>query len=190
MSSRKIVKLQSMILVFLLAGVLAVAAGASAQDEPTPAPEPAPAQPAPEPAPEPAAATTEPAAAVPAVAETPAPVEEAEPAVAAIPVVYRDKTKIDVEGKSEIAGVVELVVRPNQEDPTLVRVNVVAKTNAKKITKDLVKELTFALGDRYKVNQSGDRTIVVKTKKKGVPPVAITLKTQSLAGVSVMISKG
>ena len=51
-------------------------------------------------------------------------------------------------------------------------------------------QLVFVLGDRYKVKQTGDKTILVKTKNKKMPPVAISLMTQNLAGVSVMIGQG
>jgi antitoxin component of MazEF toxin-antitoxin module len=54
----------------------------------------------------------------------------------------------------------------------------------------LLKELDFAIDDRYKVKRSGDKKIVVKTKKKNNPSIAITVTIQSLSGVSVTVSNG
>jgi hypothetical protein len=200
MTARDDVKLHPVLLMALLAIVVAVVPSVYAQDEPTPVPEPAQEEPSatpdePTPAPEPVkeepTAETEEAEPAVAAAPTAEPVEAAaaEPAVAAIPVIYRQKTLIKVDGKAQANGVVELVVQPQGGEATKVRVNVLAKTKPKKITEDLAKELDFAIDDRYKVNRSGDKKIVVKTKKKN-PPIAITIKTQSLSGVSVMVSNG
>ncbi len=52
-----------------------------------------------------------------------------------------------------------------------------------------MEQLIFGLGDRYKVKQTGDKTILIKAKKK-TPPVSISLMTQNLAGVAVMIGQG
>jgi len=200
MRERDSVKLHPVLLMALLAIVLVASSLVYAQDEPTPVPEPAQEEPAatpdeptlaPEPAKEEPTAETEEAEPAVAAAPTAEPVEAAaaEPAVAAIPVIYRQKTLIKVDGKAQANGVVELVVQPQGGEATKVRVNVLAKTKPKKITEDLAKELDFAIDDRYKVNRSGDKKIVVKTKKKN-PPIAITIKTQSLSGVSVMVSNG
>ena len=159
------------IAVLLLVVATAVAAPVHAQEEPTPVPEPAQEEPA-----------AKPEAAEPAAEPE---VEEAE-----VPTVYRDKTQITINGRAEMNGYIELIVQPNNEDPTKVRANIVAKTKTKKITKELASQLVFGLGDRYKVKQTGDKTIVVKRKNKKVPPVAISLMTQNLAGVSVMIGQG
>lgn len=165
--------LASTLMAFVVLGLVMVSP-AQAQEEPTPVPEPA--------QEEPAAAEAAPVAAP----EEPA---EPEPQEATVPVVYRQKTLITVNGRAEMNGFVELVLTPNGEDPTKVRANIVAKTKTKKITKELTNQLIFALGDRYKVKQTGDKTIRVTAKKK-MPAVAIELKTQNLAGVSVMIGQG
>ncbi len=134
---------------------------------------------------EPEAAAEPAAAAVPAAA----PAEEAEPPVAAIPIIYRKQTLIKIDGKAQANGVVEFVVQPQGGDPVKVRVNVLAKSKPKEITDDVLKELDFAIDERYKVNRSGDQKIVVKVLKKN-PPIAITVKTQSLSGVSVTVANG
>ena len=157
--------------VLFLIVVAAMAAPVCAQEEPTPVPEPA----QEEPTAKPEASTS---------ADEPE-IEEAE-----VPIVYRDKTKITINGRAEMNGYIELVVQPNNEDPTKVRANIVAKTKTKKITKELVSQLVFGLGDRYTVKQTGDKTIMVKRKNKKVPPISISLMTQNLAGVSVMIGQG
>lgn len=209
MIPRDSIKLYSVMLMSLLAIVVFAVPTVFAQEEPTPVPEPAQEEPVaapeeptpvPEPAPaEPAAEPEEPAPAAQPEAEepaaAPAPAVAAEPAQepelkeASVPTVYRDKTRITVNGRAERNGFIELIVKPNEEDPTKVRANIVAKTKTKKITKELVDQLIFALGDRYKVNQTNDKTILVKSKKK-MPPVSISLMTQDLAGVSIMIGQG
>jgi hypothetical protein len=163
------------VVALLLFFVVLVAVPICAQEEPTPVPEPAQEESATKPENTPAAEET--------TAEPE--IEEAE-----VPTVYRDKTKITINGRAEMNGYIELVVQPNNEDPTKVRANIVAKTKTKKITKELVSQLIFGLGDRYKVKQTGDKTIMVKRKNKKVPPVSISLMTQNLAGVSVMIGQG
>ena len=182
-------KLYPLILMSLLAVIVAVAPGVSAQEEPTPVPEPT----APAAAEEPAAAAEEPeTSAEPAETEPAAAVEpavEPEPAMAAIPMVFRHKTRIEIKGRSEVKGAIELIVQVQGEEPTKVRVNVLAKDKAKPITADLAKEIAFAVDERYAVKQSGGTKIVVKTKKKN-PPISISVATQSLSGVSVMISNG
>jgi hemolysin activation/secretion protein len=159
---------------FLIVAV-AMAAPVSAQEEPTPVPEPA---------------QEEPAAKPEATAPAEEPAAEPEIKEAEVPIVYRDKTQITINGRAEMNGYIELIVQPNNEDPTKVRANIVAKTKTKKITKELVSQLVFGLGDRYTVKQTGDKTIMVKRKNKKVPPVSISLMTQNLAGVSVMIGQG
>lgn len=181
-------KLYLELVMSLLVVVMVVAVPAGAQEEPTPVPEPAKEEPATEPEKEEPAAEPEPAApAEPAVAAKPA--EEAEPSVAAIPINYRQKTLIKIDGKAQAKGVIELVVHPQGGEPTKVRVNVLAKAKPKAITSDLLKELDFAIDDRYKVNRTGDQKIIVKALKKN-PPIAITVTTQSLSGVSVTVGNG
>ena len=200
MNARNEAKLYPELLMALLAIVVLAVPSVYAQEEPTPVPEPA--QEEPTPVPEPAAqaepaAAAEPAqpvaAAEPAAAEAEAapaePAQEAEPAVAAVPVLFRHKTLVKIDGKAQAKGALELIVQPQGGDATKVRVNVLAKAKPKSITNDLLKELDFALDDRYQVNRSGDKKIVVKTKKKN-PPIAITVTTQSLSGVSVTVGNG
>ncbi len=174
------------VLMSLLVIVVAMAVPAVAQEEPTPVPEPAAEEPAAPAEPEEPEAAAEPAA---AAAPAAVPVEEPEPPVAAIPINYRQKTLIKIDGKAQANGVVEFVVQPQGGDPVKVRVNVLAKSKPKAITEDVLKELDFAIDERYKVNRSGDQKIVVKTLKKN-PPIAITVMTQSLSGVSVTVGNG
>jgi hypothetical protein len=182
----------------VLLGLLVLALPAAyAQEEPTPVPEPANDEPAAAAPAEEPKAEAEPAAeapadepeaeAVPAAAAAPA--EEAEPPAAAIPINYRQKTLVSVDGKAQANGVIELVVQPQGGEPTKVRVNVLAKAKPKSITDDLLKELDFAIDERYKVNRKADKKIVVKVLKKN-PPIAITVTTQSLSGVSVTVGNG
>jgi hypothetical protein len=190
------------VLFAFLAIVMVVTVPAVAQDEPTPVPEPSPAEPQAEPEeppdepeePQPVAATeppAEPAAGeAPAPAATPEPVADPVPAPPAAPKVYRQKTLVEVDGRSELKGVLELVVQPKGEDPVLVRVNILERTKAKKITEDLLQQIDFALDDRYKVKRTGDRKISIKIRKKTMAPLAVELKTQDLSGVAVRISNG
>lgn len=176
------------ILMSLLVIVIALAVPAGAQEEPTPVPEPAQEEPAAAAAQEEPEAAAEPAAtAAPAAA---APAEEVDPPVAAIPITYRQKTLITIGGKKAQAnGVVEFIVQPQGGEPVKVRVNVLAKSKPKATTSDVLKELDFAIDERYKVNRTGDRKITVKALKKN-PPIAITVKTQSVSAVSVTVANG
>jgi hypothetical protein len=104
------------------------------------------------------------------------------------PKVYREKTKITVEGRAEADGVVELVVEPAGSEPNAVRLNVLKKTKAKKLAKELATQLEFALGDGYKVKRWGDKEIRLTTKGKAAA-VSITLGAQQLPGVGITIGK-
>ncbi len=104
------------------------------------------------------------------------------------PKVFRDKTKITVEGRAEADGVVELVVEPDGSEPNAVRVNVLKKTKAKKLARELATQLEFALGDGYRVKRWGDKEIRVTTKGRAVA-VSITLGAQQLPGVGIVIGK-
>lgn len=104
------------------------------------------------------------------------------------PKVFREKTKITVDGRAEADGVVELVVEPQGSEPNAVRVNVLKKTKAKKLAKELATQLDFALGDGYKVKGWGDTEIRVTTKGKAAA-VSITLGAQQLPGVGITIGK-
>jgi len=170
MKARSDVTLSLVVSMALLAAVIFAVSSVAAQEEPTPVPEPA----------------QEESAEAPAAAE---PAEEPEPPVAAIPITYRNKTLLTIDGKAQANGVVEFIVQPQGGEAVKVRVNVLAKAKAKAITDDVLKELDFTIDERYKVSRSGDKKIVVKVTKKN-PPIAITLKTQSLSGVSVTVSNG
>jgi Na+-transporting methylmalonyl-CoA/oxaloacetate decarboxylase gamma subunit len=182
MTSRKNVPSYCVLSMALLAVVVFAVGSVAAQEEPTPVPEPAKEEPAAAPAPAEPAVAPEPAAAA-------EPAEEPEPPVAAIPITYRNKTLVTVDGKAQANGVVEFIVQPQGGEAVKVRVNVLAKAKAKEITDDMLKELDFTIDERYKVSRSGDKKIVIKVTKKN-PPIAITLKTQSLSGVSVTVSNG
>ncbi len=186
MNPRWNVRLSLIVPMVLTAMMVLAAPGAFAQEEPTPVPEPAEEAPVAAAAPEVPEAAAEPTA---AAAPAAAPVEETEAPVAEIPIIYRKQTLIKIDGKAEANGVVELVVQPQGGDPVKVRVNVLAKSKPKEITSDVLKELDFAIDDRYKVSRSGDQKITVKALKKN-PPIAITVKTQSLSGVSLTVANG
>ena len=182
MNTRNRANLYPISLMVLLGLLVLALPAAYAQEEPTPVPEPANEEPAAAAQAEEPKAEAEPAAAA-------APAEAAEPPVAAIPINYRQKTLVSVDGKAQTKGVIELVVQPQGGEPTKVRVNVLAKAKPKSITDDLLKELDFAIDERYKVNRKADKKIVVKALKKN-PPIAITVTTQSLSGVSVTVGNG
>ncbi len=197
MNTRNRANLYPISLMVLLGLLVLALPAAYAQEEPTPVPEPANEEPAAAAQAEEPKAEAEPAAEAPAdepkaeaePAAAAAPAEAAEPPVAAIPINYRQKTLVSVDGKAQTKGVIELVVQPQGGEPTKVRVNVLAKAKPKSITDDLLKELDFAIDERYKVNRKADKKIVVKALKKN-PPIAITVTTQSLSGVSVTVGNG
>jgi hypothetical protein len=167
----RLLTLRSNALTLALVITLAVFAApqTAAQEEPTPVPE----------EPETTAEGTAPEE----------PVGEPEPDEQKIPMVYRERTLVSVDGRAEMNGILEFVVQPHGEERVKVRVNVVAKTKDKKIVKELVHQFTFALGDRYKVKQSGDRNIRITAKKK-TPPLAVNLWNQQIAGVAVGVGNG
>jgi hypothetical protein len=183
-------------MLMMVVAAMVIAGPVLAQEEPTtPAPEetPVPAATPEEPAaPEAAApeeAPAEPAAEPAAAEEEAAPQEPAGPSEPAVPTVYRDKTMVEVRGKAENNGQLKLVFEPNGEDGTVVTINIVERTNAKKITNEIEQQLKFAVDPRYVVKRKGDRQILVKGKK-GAPAAAIKIESQALSGVAVMISRG
>jgi hypothetical protein len=188
MNSRSNDKLVPAILTALFVVVVFAGPSAFAQEEPTPVPEPAKEEPAAVAEPEEPKTASPPTAAAASVAAAPA--EEPDPPMAAIPITYRQKTLITIGGKkAQAKGVVEFIVQPQGEEPVKVRVNILAKSKPKATTSDVLKELDFAIDERYKVNRTGDQKITVKALKKN-PPIAITVKTQSLSGVSVTVGNG
>ena len=156
--------------VVLLCGALAglCGAGALAQEEPPPA------RPTETGADEAKSADAEAAKATPAQAS---------------PETFLPAMSVLVDGKSQAAGVLILVFEPAGGEATQVRVNVVPKTPAKKITEDLAKELTFATGDAYKVKQAGSKKVTVKARSKQVAPFSLRIEQQTVNGVSLRISK-
>lgn len=139
----------------------------------------------------PAAAQEEPAAEEQAAAQTPAPASDPEPAapqMAEAQKVFRSAATVIVDGKAEVNGVLTMTFEPNGGQAKQVRINVVAKANAKKIGKELANQFAFTVGSDYKVKGDGNK-VVVKAKNKKVAPFWIGIDEQALTGVSVRVTK-
>ena len=111
-----------------------------------------------------------------------------EPAQAQAQRIFRDASKIIIDGKAEANGVLGLTFEPQGGEAKLVRVNVVAKTKPKEIAKDLAKQLEFTVGSSYKV-KSNDNKVTVSLKNKKAPVFYLGIEEQALSGVSVRITK-
>jgi len=122
-------------------------------------------------------------------AEEAAPTAPVAPQQAQAQRVFRHSYVVIIDGRAEVNGVLTMVFEPNGGEAKQVRVNVMAKTNAKKIGKDLANQLAFAAGSDYKVKGNGAK-ITVKAKSKKAAPFWIGIEQQSLTGVSVRITKG
>jgi len=140
-------------------------------------------------------AQEEPAPTEPAAQTAPKPATPAEPAEPAAPQqaqaqrVFRSAWDVIIEGKSEINGVLALNFEPQGGEAKLVRVNVVAKTKAKQIAKDLANELAFTMGANYKV-KANDNKVTISLKNKKAPVYYLGIEQQALDGVSIRLTKG
>lgn len=144
----------------VIAGILWVGAPAFAQEEPAQA--------------EPQQAQTEP--------------EPAAPQQAQAQRVFRDASKVIIDGKAEANGVLALTFEPHGGEAKLVRVNVVSKAKPKEIAKDLGKQIEFTVGADYKV-KTNDNKVTVSLKNKKAPVFFLGIEEQALTGVSVRITK-
>jgi hypothetical protein len=138
---------------------------------------PAPAEPAAQAAPQP---TTPP---VPQPTTPPAPQQ------AQAQRVFRASWDVILDGKAEINGVLALTFQPQGGEAKLVRVNVLAKTKAKQIAKDLATQLAFTTGANYKV-KANDNKVSVELKNKKAPVYYLGIEEQALDGVSIRLTKG
>lgn len=96
--------------------------------------------------------------------------------------------RIVVDGKAEYAGSVQFEVEPLGGPAKTVTVNVMAKEKEKSIAEHVYRELTIALGNAYKVKQSGADVKVKKASSK-VANLSITIRQLQLSGVSVRVEK-
>ena len=130
-------------------------------------------------------------------APTPLPAAQAAPQPAAPPApqqaqaqrVFRSAWDVIIDGKAEINGVLALSFEPQGGEAKLVRVNVLAKTKAKQIAKDLASQLTFTAGANYKV-KSNDNKVTISLKNKKAPVYYLGIAEQALDGVSIRLTKG
>lgn len=155
------------VLFALVLMIVAVVALPAAAQEPEPQPTPAAAEgPAAQPAPQ----------AEPAEAPSPAPVT--------VPTIYFDRLMVVVDGKADTDGVIQLKFHASGGEPKLINVNVLAKTKAKEIARDIWKELSLAAGNPFKVKLDG-KVINIKKSNRKSPNFALVILGQSATGVSV-----
>ncbi len=120
---------------------------------------------------------------------TPAPAPApAEPQMAEAQKIFRTSSTVVLDGKAEANGVLTMIFEPNGGEAKQVRINVLAKTKAKNIGKDLANQFTFTVGTGYKV-KGKDNKVTIKAKDKKSPPFWIGIGEQALTGVSVRVTK-
>jgi len=122
-------------------------------------------------------------------APTPLPTAQAAPQQAQAQRVFRSAWDVIIEGKAEINGVLALNFEPQGGEAKLVRVNVLAKTKAKQIAKDLANQLAFTAGANYKV-KANDNKVTISLKNKKAPVYYLGIEEQALDGVSIRLTKG
>jgi hypothetical protein len=103
--------------------------------------------------------------------------------------VFRSDWDVIIDGKAEINGVLALNFEAQGGEAKLVRVNVLAKTKAKQIAKDLAEQLTFTVGANYKV-KANDNKVSISLKNKKAPVYYLGIAEQALDGVSIRLTKG
>ena len=118
-----------------------------------------------------------------------APPAQAAPQQAQAQRVFRSSWDVIIDRKAEINGVLALNFEPQGGEAKLVRVNVLAKTKAKQIAKDLANQLTFTVGANYKV-KANDNKVSVELKNKKAPVFYLGIEEQALDGVSIRLTKG
>jgi hypothetical protein len=118
-----------------------------------------------------------------------APPAQAAPEQAQAQRVFRSDWDVIIDGKAEINGVIALNFEPQGGEAKLVRVNVLAKTKAKQIAKDLASQLTFTAGANYKV-KANDNKVTISLKNKKAPVYYLGIAEQALDGVSIRLTKG
>ena len=118
-----------------------------------------------------------------------APPAQAAPQQAQAQRVFRSAWDVIIDGKAEINGVLALNFEPQGGEAKLVRVNVLAKTKAKQIAKDLANQLAFTAGANYKV-KANDNKVTISLKNKKAPVYYLGIEEQALDGVSIRLTKG
>ena len=103
--------------------------------------------------------------------------------------VFRSAWDVIIDGKAEINGVLALNFEAQGGEAKLVRVNVLAKTKAKQIAKDLATQLAFTAGANYKV-KANDNKVSISLKNKKAPVYYLGIEEQALDGVSIRLTKG
>jgi len=124
----------------------------------------------------------------PTQSEPQAQAEPAAPQQAQAQRIFRDASKVIIDGKAEANGVLGLTFEPQGSEAKLVRVNVVAKTKDKQIAKDLATQLSFTVGANYKVKVNGNK-VMISMKNKKAPVFFLGIEEQALSGVAVRITK-
>jgi len=123
---------------------------------------------------------------VPAAAPETAPATAPAAAASSVPHAYMEKLTVVVDGKAKANGSLKLEFLPIGGEPRVIDVNVLAKTKAKDIARDIHKELSLVAGGAYKVKLSGDE-IRISKKDKSAPHISVTVTELALPGVSVHV---
>jgi hypothetical protein len=131
-----------------------------------------------------AAAQDEPAPPAPAPAPAPAPVPTPVPAPApAAPMV--EKAQVICDGKVKTDGVLELVVAPQGGTPMQIRVTLQKKMDKQEVCRDIAKELSVALGEKFDVDEDGNKVKIEAEEKDA--KFSLVLGAMTATGASVEI---
>jgi len=100
-----------------------------------------------------------------------------------------NKWRLEVDGRAESAGKVELKVTPHQGTATDVSVNVADKRGENDIAKDIRDALEAQLPvDRYKVEVDDGEDVLIK-KMSGQPDFVVELVSSGLQGVKLQVKR-
>lgn len=113
-------------------------------------------------------------------AQPPAP---ATPPAPAGPMV--EKAQVICDGKVKSDGVVELVVTPQGGAPAQIRVTLQKKMDKQEVCRDVAKELSVALGEKFKVDDGGDK-VTIEAKEKHAK-FSISIGAMTATGSTIQI---
>ena len=94
------------------------------------------------------------------------------------------KAKIYVEDKAKNDGKIEVVFTPENGQPVTVSVLVATKMKGKEVAEDLAKNLKVTLGDKWKIDASGEK---IEIKGKDKQKFSVVVGSNTVSGMSVKV---
>jgi hypothetical protein len=98
-----------------------------------------------------------------------------------------NKATIHVQKKAKSNGEIKFSLTPAGGEAQEIAVTVMSKMSPGEVAKDIMKELSVALGDAFIVKQSGSQKVLVKTADKKAT-FDIVISGQTASGLSVSIN--